>query len=181
METIYCAACGVQMSSEALACPQCGHPTSNQAPNAVMLNSNPDLIGPLLVTASPSIGFGDAVRSYFKNYATFSGRARRSEFWFAYLFQALVQFPIYLFLLISGDGGSGGLFVLASAMYLVAVLGLFIPLLAVTSRRLHDAGQSFGYYFMVLIPIAGSIIVLLKFAEEGTQGTNRFGPSPKFS
>jgi len=181
METIYCAACGVQMSSEALACPQCGHPTSNQAPNAVMLNSNPDLIGPLLVTASPSMGFGDAVRSLFKNYATFSGRARRSEFWFAYLFQALVQSPIFLFQSIAQESGSSGVEALGAVIYLVAALGLLIPVLAVTSRRLHDAGKSFGYYLMFLIPFAGPIILIVKLAEEGTQGANRFGPSPKFS
>jgi uncharacterized membrane protein YhaH (DUF805 family) len=47
--------------------------------------------------------------------------------------------------------------------------------------RLHDADTSFGYYFIVLIPLVGIVLLIVKLAEEGTPGTNRFGESPKYS
>lgn len=168
------------MSSAAMACPECGHPNgaaSGPAPASVGFAPR-GLLGPVLTVSSPSMQFGDAIRSFFQNYAVFSGRARRSEYWFAQLFIVLIGTPISLLDAIVNPGDEVGLFTVLGLLWSLAV---FIPSLAIASRRLHDADTSFGYYFIVLIPLVGIILLIVKLAEDGTPGTNRFGESPKYS
>ena len=182
METIYCPACGDEMSAAAVACPKCGHPSGNR--NSTMpAKSFRGLQGPVLTNISAKTSFGDAIKLCFNKYADFSGRARRSEFWFAYLFLYLTGLPFYvLALTVDGFGVIGASqFGFFSFLYLAWALAIFIPWLAMTSRRLHDADASFGYYFMVLIPLVGTILLLVKWAEDGTPGANRFGESNKYS
>lgn len=168
------------MSAAARACPECGHPnelapSSHAAPVGFAPRG---LIGPVLTVSSPSMQFGDAVKSFFKNYAVFSGRARRSEYWFAVLFIALIGTPISILDAIVNPGDEFGVF---NALGLVWSLVTLVPSLAIASRRLHDADTSFGYYFMIFIPLVGAILLIVKLATEGTPGQNRFGESPKFS
>lgn len=131
----------------------------------------------------------------WKNYATFSGRARRSEYWGFVLYNLLILLGINLLVgivaITFGNSAEGFLaaFVgslifmgIASAIYNLAVI---IPGLAVTSRRLHDTGRSFWWFLLILtaiIPIIGIIgpIVLLVFYFMDSETTqNRFGPNPK--
>jgi uncharacterized membrane protein YhaH (DUF805 family) len=114
------------------------------------------------------MSFGNAVSSFFSNYANFNGRARRSEYWFAYLFWVLV----YLGTLILDLSGGGGLFTSLWA------LGTLIPLLALGVRRLHDTGRSGWNYLLGLIPFAGPIILLVLFVQDSV-GPNQYGPYPK--
>jgi uncharacterized membrane protein YhaH (DUF805 family) len=112
----------------------------------------------------------------FENYANFSGRARRSEYWYFVFFNML--FAISAFLLdtvlnLNFESGSGGPF------YLVYVLGVFIPGLAVAVRRLHDVNKSGWFFFIFLIPIIGPIWLLVLFFSEGTNGRNNYGEDPK--
>lgn len=163
-----------------MACPECGHPNSaasGPAPASVGFAPR-GLLGPVLTVSSPSMQFGDAIRSFFQNYAVFSGRARRSEYWFAQLFIVLIGAPISILDAIVNPGEEFGFFTAISLLWSLAV---FIPTLSIASRRLHDADTSFGYYFIVLIPLVGIILLIVKLAEEGTPGTNRFGDSPKYS
>lgn len=178
METVYCSTCGKVMSAAAVACPECGHPNQSSMASAVAPSAAPrGLQGPLLSTAAPAVPFGEAIASFFRNYATFSGRARRSEFWFAQLFLGIVGLPINLLDAIVNPDGDFGAFTLLGLLWSLAV---FIPTLAIASRRLHDADTSFGYYFMILIPLVGVILLIVKLAEDGTPGLNRFGPSTKY-
>ena len=180
MESVYCSACGKVMSSAAMSCPECGHPNSaapGPFPSSVGFVPR-GLLGPVLTVSSPSLQFGEAIRSFFSNYAVFSGRARRSEYWFAALFIALIGTPISLLDAIVNPGDEIGLFTVLGLLWSLAI---FIPSLAIASRRLHDADTSFGYYFIVLIPLVGIVLLIVKLAEEGTPGTNRFGESPKYS
>ena len=180
METVYCSACGKVMSSAAMACPECGHPNSaaaGPAPSSAGFVPR-GVLGAVLTVSSPPVQFGDAIRSFFRNYAVFSGRARRSEYWFAALFIALIGTPISVLDAIVNPGDEFGVFTVLGLLWSLAV---FIPSLAIASRRLHDTDTSFGYYFMILIPLVGAILLLIKLAEDGTPGTNRFGDSPKFS
>jgi uncharacterized membrane protein YhaH (DUF805 family) len=181
METVYCSACAKVMSAAAQACPECGHPTAAaRGPVAQALNAPFDprgVLGPVLTVASPKISFGDAVKSFFTNYAVFSGRARRSEYWFAVLFLFLISLPVSLLDAITNPGGDFGVF---TALSLLLSLATLIPSLAIASRRLHDADTSFGYYFMVLIPLVGLILLVVKLAQDGTPGANRFGESTKY-
>lgn len=172
------------MSAAARACPDCGHPNSvTPGPIATGVISPPalsprGLLGPMLTVDSPKMTFGDAIRSYFTNYAVFSGRARRSEYWFAALFLAIIALPISLLDSITNSSGDIGFFTVLSLLLSLATL---VPSLAIASRRLHDADTSFGYYFMFLIPLVGVILLIIKLVEDGTPGTNRFGESTKYS
>jgi uncharacterized membrane protein YhaH (DUF805 family) len=97
-----------------------------------------------------------------KNYATFNGRARRSEYWYFVLFNAIISF---------GIGFIGGLisFGLLGTIYSLAVL---IPSIAVGVRRMHDVGKS-GWF--LLIPIYNLILAL----TDGEKGENQYGADPK--
>ena len=97
-----------------------------------------------------------------QNYATFSGRARRSEYWYFILFNTIISF---------GLGFVGGLMQVnwISNIYTLAVL---IPSIAVAVRRMHDVGKS-GWF--VLVPIYNFILV----CTNGVQGDNEYGADPK--
>jgi len=117
------------------------------------------------------MGFVDAVKSAYGNYANFKGRASRSEFWWFYLFFILVYFAI-------GIGGGVLAAVLGEAVagilgivLMVFCLGSFIPFIALTARRMHDSDKS-GWF--QLIPIYSLYLAIIK----GTDGPNRFGPDP---
>jgi uncharacterized membrane protein YhaH (DUF805 family) len=62
--------------------------------------------------------------------------------------------------------------------YILVALGLLLPSLAVLVRRLHDTDRSGWYYWIVLIPLIGSIVLLVWFCSRGTEGSNTYGPDP---
>jgi uncharacterized membrane protein YhaH (DUF805 family) len=113
--------------------------------------------------------FGQAIRSGLGNYATFSGRAPRSEYWWFFLFCVLCSIAGEIL-----DAVTGG----AGLINLGVTLGLFLPVLAMAVRRLHDTDRSGWWYLLVLIPLIGAIILLVWFVTRGTTGPNRFGPDP---
>jgi uncharacterized membrane protein YhaH (DUF805 family) len=120
--------------------------------------------------------FQDAVRICLtQKYADFSGRARRSEFWFFALFSAIVRAianVIDAILHTSYPRTGGGL------VATVASLALLIPSLAVGARRLHDKGRSGWWLFIALIPIVGIIILIVWWAQD-SDPDNQYGPNPK--
>ncbi|WP_291354334.1 DUF805 domain-containing protein [Acinetobacter sp. UBA3106] len=105
-----------------------------------------------------------------KNYANFKGRARRKEYWFF----ALVQFIILVIAQII-DTILGTEFV----FYAIVVLALFIPSLAVAVRRLHDTGRSGWWFLIALIPLIGTILLIVWLATETKQETNKWGQPAK--
>jgi uncharacterized membrane protein YhaH (DUF805 family) len=112
-----------------------------------------------------------------KKYCIFSGRARRSEFWFFILFNfiiaVLLQGAVWVY---SDNMGLMMLFTIVSYMYSLAVL---LPSLGVTVRRLHDVGKGGGWIFLVLVPIVGWIWLLILYVTDSESGNNRFGSNPK--
>lgn len=124
------------------------------------------------------MGFVEAVKVCLAKYATFSGRASRSEFWWFALFHALVLAGMTAVASVTAltgaqlaaqAAGVGG-----AAIYIVLIL----PMLAVTIRRLHDRNRSGWNYFWVLVPVVGGLIVLIWCCQRGVEGDNRFGPDP---
>lgn len=118
----------------------------------------------------PSPGFMDALKIGFRKYVTWAGRATRSEFWFFYLW--------YMIALIVGGVIDGMIVSSGSSLALftgLAGLAFILPQLAVTVRRLHDTDRSGWFYWMLLIPLAGPIIVIVFLCTAGTPGPNRFG------
>ena len=84
------------------------------------------------------MGFGQAISACFSNYANFNGRARRSEFWWFWLFVVIVQVVVQtLFAVIVGTDSA-----LYSLLAFVLAIVLAIPLYAAGARRLHDTGKS---------------------------------------
>ncbi len=95
------------------------------------------------------MGFGEAVRSGFAKYATFSGRASRSEYWWWWLFSVLVVgAAVVLIVLGRSSDGTSAIGAVGWVLYVVAVIGLIVPSLAVLVRRLHDTGRSGWWYFI---------------------------------
>ena len=110
-----------------------------------------------------------------KKYAQFSGRAPRKEYW---LF--VLTFYVLFFLLAFIDGAIGMWVGEINIGLLSSIFGiaLLLPFLATSVRRLHDTNRSGWWYFIVLIPIIGTIWILILFCLKGTDGENRFGPNP---
>jgi uncharacterized membrane protein YhaH (DUF805 family) len=103
-------------------------------------------------------GMGDAIRVVFAKYARFDGRASRPEFWYWYLFTALTGIGVFIALLIPFVGAVVGL------AWFVWALAVFIPNLAVSVRRLRDAGYHWALMFLVLVPF-GSIALLVLWCQ----------------
>ncbi|WP_208347398.1 DUF805 domain-containing protein [Pseudaestuariivita rosea] len=115
------------------------------------------------------MGFMEAVKTCLNKYVTFSGRARRSEYWWFYLFAFLVTLVATII-----DGVLG-----IMILYPITALGLLLPSIAAGVRRLHDTDRSGWWYLIVLVPIVGPIVLLVFWVMDGTKGDNRFGPDPK--
>lgn len=116
----------------------------------------------------------------FENYSNFSGRARRSEYWYFRLATAVIFFALIAFagLLAIVTGGALA-FQIAMAIFFIYILLSVIPSLAVTVRRMHDLGKSGWNVLISFIPLVGPIWFLVLLATEGEQGENYYGPDPK--
>lgn len=122
------------------------------------------------------MNFQQAIRRVFSNYATFSGRARRAEYWWWVLFMILASLVVGILdaALFDGMGRMQDNGPLSAILSLV----LLLPSLAVGARRLHDTGRSGWWLLLGFIPLIGTIILIWWFCTPGTVGPNRFGPDP---
>jgi uncharacterized membrane protein YhaH (DUF805 family) len=118
-----------------------------------------------------------------KQYADFSGRARRTELWMFALFNFIASVILALVDSLIGTAsfvstGSSVVFSpgLLGGLYSLAVL---IPSFAVGVRRLHDQDRTGWWLLIGLIPFVGGIVLLVFFCLEGTRGPNQYGPDPK--
>lgn len=111
-----------------------------------------------------------------KQYADFSGRARRKEYWMFVLFNVLISIALSIVDGVLGFSAEASSIGILGGIYSLAVL---IPGIAVCVRRLHDVGKSGWYYLLFLIPIIGAIILLVWFCTEGERSTNAWGEDPK--
>ena len=116
------------------------------------------------------MGFTEAVKSGFANYVNFSGRARRSEYWYWTLFVILTSIAVNIIDAILGS---------APIFSVVVGLGLLLPGLAVSIRRLHDTDRSGWWILIGLIPLIGFIILIVFYVQDSEPTQNRFGPPPK--
>ncbi|MBL4628263.1 MAG: DUF805 domain-containing protein [Roseicyclus sp.] len=103
-----------------------------------------------------------------QNYANFSGRARRSEYWWFFLFTMIVN------IVAQTVDASIGLPILS----IIVGLGLIVPGIALAFRRMHDTGRSGWWLLIGLIPLVGFLIILFWFVQRGTVGSNEFGDDP---
>jgi len=114
-----------------------------------------------------------------KNYANFQGRARRAEYWYFNLCNFICILPLYILGVVGGANESIALTFIGFGLYGIYALGLMVPGIAVTVRRLHDTNRSGWYYFIAFIPLVGSILILVWFCTEGDRFQNNYGDDPK--
>jgi uncharacterized membrane protein YhaH (DUF805 family) len=112
--------------------------------------------------------FGEAVRSGFDHYVKFDGRASRPAFWWWVLFAVLVTVGANIIDLAIG----------APVFSAIVGLGLLLPNLSVSIRRLHDTDRTGWWVLIWLIPLIGWIVLLVFYLQQGDAGENRFGPPP---
>ena len=111
-----------------------------------------------------------------KHYADFSGRARRKEYWMFVLFNTI--FAIIAAILDNVLGLTSGQLPYG-VLYFLYMLAVLIPGLAVTVRRLHDVGKSGWMILISLIPIIGTIWLLVLMVTDSNTGENQYGKNPK--
>lgn len=145
------------------------------------------------------MNFVESTKTVFTKYATFQGRASRSEFWWWQLFSIILKIVATI-----ADGAMVGtahaqdavnsmaapvadmamapeaMHVVSPAMpilSLVVSLGLLIPSIAVSARRLHDVNKS-GWWLLIAFTIVGLIPLLIWYVKKSDEGSNRFGTAP---
>ena len=118
---------------------------------------------PFGTQAGAPVGFAEAVRRFYAQYAQFSGRASRSEYWWIMLYQLVVAATLSALTSTVGTSPGGEFAVLGFALALVAFafgLANLVPGIAVTVRRLHDVDRSGWFYLLGLLPIVGGLVLL---------------------
>lgn len=103
--------------------------------------------------------FVQAIKLCLGQYATFSGRASRSEYWWFFLFQVLVMVVASM---------------LGDVVYGLASLALLLPALAVGTRRLHDIGRT-GWWQLLLLSGIGFLVLLYWWVQPSEGAGNNYG------
>ena len=142
---------------------------------------NAPMYGPNIPTYYQS--FGSALRTcIIQKYATFSGRATRSEYWFNYLAQFLLGGLLLGIATIFSDGNPLKLLMNMGFFFVLTFLlclAFFLPNLAVLVRRLHDTGKSGWFVFINFVPFVGPLILFV-FTVMGSQPhDNQYGQAPR--
>jgi uncharacterized membrane protein YhaH (DUF805 family) len=111
-----------------------------------------------------------------RKYATFSGRARRSEYWYFVLFYMLFVFVLSFVDSVLGTYDASAGIGLLSGLF---VLSMLLPAIAVGVRRLHDIGRTGWWLLVSFVPVAGFILLLVFTVRDSDPGDNAYGPNPK--
>ena len=104
------------------------------------------------------MNFGQAISSCLSKYATFTGRASRSEFWWFFLFQILISLSASML----GETING-----------LVALGLLLPALAVGTRRLHDIGKS-GWWQLIMLTVVGLLVLIYWWVQPAVEGGDAY-------
>ncbi len=149
-EMVFCRSCGGRLHSFAAACPHCGAPQRFAGGGDGIPRT-----------------FGTSIGLCFSKYVTFSGRAPRAEFWWFMLFVMVVEIVL---------AGLSAKIEAAVYLYGLFCLAVVLPNISVMVRRLHDRDRSGWWYWIILIPFVGAVILLIWFCSRGTRGPNSYGP-----
>jgi uncharacterized membrane protein YhaH (DUF805 family) len=118
-----------------------------------------------------------------KQYADFSGRARRTEFWMFVLINFLVSIVLGIIDSLIGTatvvGGSGMVSFSPGLLGGIYSLAVLVPSLAVGCRRLHDTDRSGWWQLIAVIPLIGAIVLIVFWAQDGQRMPNKYGVNPK--
>ena len=110
----------------------------------------------------------NAYKSFFKGYVDFTGRSTRSEYWWIWLTNMILLVPFYsaYFKVLANPGNETALMALGgiAIIYMIFGIALFLPGLALTVRRLRDAGFHWALIFVIFIPMVGPLALLALLA-----------------
>jgi len=133
----------------------------------------------------PPVGFGQAFKLGFQNYCKFTGRSRRSEFFYFILAHYIVMIFLFVIFTVPFENESGtydddneddAFFLFIPFLYLCAT---FFPVLSLMVRRLHDIGYSGAFVLISIIPF-GAFFLLYLWCIDSEETLNAYGPSPKY-
>ena len=114
----------------------------------------------------------EAYKKFWKGYVDFEGRSTRSDYWFVYLVNVLITFAYFLL-----QAVFGGLVAVTESSFLAVIslillliffaygIAAFLPSIALTVRRLRDAGCNWLYIFIPLIPFVGIFILIFLLCQ----------------
>ncbi|MBV5324775.1 MAG: DUF805 domain-containing protein [Rhodospirillaceae bacterium] len=111
--------------------------------------------------------FVTAIKTGLSKSITVQGRAVRSEYWFFMLFTVIADVVIQI---VGGMLGELGLY-----LAIIGLIAVAIPSVTATVRRLHDMGRSGWWYFIVMVPMVGPILLVIWLCKPSEAGANRFG------
>ena len=110
----------------------------------------------------------NAYKNFFKGYVDFTGRSTRSEYWWIWLTNMILLVPFYsvYFKALANPRNEAALMALGgiAIIYMIFGIALFLPELALTVRRLRDAGFHWALIFIIFIPMVGSLALLVLLA-----------------
>jgi uncharacterized membrane protein YhaH (DUF805 family) len=159
---VFCRGCGAQIHESAPMCPKCGAPQDL---------SRQSLSSPAADDDQRPRTFASSIAICFNRYFQFRGRAPRAEYWYFTLFTTLVGLGADLIDAVwfgSHARVFGGIINIA----------MFVPSIAVWTRRMHDIDRSGWWWLLAFLPIIGWIILLVWLCTAGTRGPNRYGSDP---
>ena len=128
----------------------------------------------------------DAYKNFFKNYAEFTGRSTRPDFWWVWLGNLILSIPfwiIYFYIVYLStvmdsvsDSASEAIFMvfgLVAIIYAVFYLAILVPTLALSVRRLRDAGFHWAFIFLRFAPMGGlALLILFAMPTKETEVVN---------
>ncbi|MBZ2110171.1 DUF805 domain-containing protein [Streptococcus infantis] len=115
----------------------------------------------------------NAYKNFFKGYVDFTGRSTRSEYWWIWLTNMILLVPFYsaYFKVLANPRNEAALMALGgiAIIYMIFGLALILPMLALTVRRLRDAGFHWALIFIIFIPMVGPLALLVLLAMPSKQ------------
>ena len=121
--------------------------------------------------------FLESIETVYEQYATFSGRATRSEYWWFALFIFIVNLICGVGIAYPFETGGYSNASFWGVVYIIFLLANILPSLALQVRRLHDTGNSGWWILIALAPYIGTLVLLI-FSLIESQGDNEYGPNP---
>ena len=119
----------------------------------------------------------NAYKNFFKGYAEFTGRSTRQDYWWVWLGNFILSIPfwviyiytVYLSAVMDSVSDSASeaafrIFGLVAIIYVVFYLAILVPTIALTVRRLRDAGFHWAFIFLRFVPMVGGIALLILLA-----------------
>ncbi len=208
---MFCKNCGAELKENAVVCLNCGVAVGDGDKFCPNCGAKPDPLASICVACGHQLkpvkgtvggkkvaenvdygtGFVGAIKTCFHKYVDFSGRARRSEYWWFYLLGVIASIPMMIGYVTMTENhpfyDDYGLytpdeFYVGLVFYIlgwIVDLALFLPSLAVLVRRLHDTGKSGWLWLIALIPIIGFIILLVFLVQDSDPNSNDYGECPK--